>query len=161
MTPQDEQNAWQEYVKTFNIGNLFLLHPTLTGDWDTDKAEYIKYWTNNHIKKPVMTDEVKAHFFCETPEAKCTMNYCDDNGCQSRKRIMVDSPITPAHYGGSDEPYEAIKVIQAWELNFPLGNVVKYVKRAGKKENTTALQDLLKAKKYLEFEIAKHETLHS
>ena|SRR5690606_6635816 len=27
--------------------------------------------------------------FCETPEEKCTMNYCDDNGCQNRKRIRA------------------------------------------------------------------------
>lgn len=73
---------------------------------------------------------------------------------------MQDTPITPAHYGGADNTYEAIKVIEAWGLNFSLGNVIKYISRAGKKENTTALQDLLKAKKYLEFEIEKHEKLH-
>lgn len=27
--------------------------------------------------------------FCETPEEKCTMNYCDENGCQNRKRNLV------------------------------------------------------------------------
>lgn len=30
--------------------------------------------------------------FCETPEEKCTMNYCDDNGCQNRKRALVSEP---------------------------------------------------------------------
>jgi hypothetical protein len=39
----------------------------------------------------------------------------------------------PAHYGG-DAPYEAIKVIEAWELGFHLGNTVKYICRAGKKD---------------------------
>ena len=34
--------------------------------------------------------EKKPHLFCETPEAKCTMNYCDDNGCQNRKRHLVE-----------------------------------------------------------------------
>jgi hypothetical protein len=28
--------------------------------------------------------------FCEDPSEKCTMNYCDDNGCQNRKRIIID-----------------------------------------------------------------------
>ena len=28
--------------------------------------------------------------FCETPEEECTMNYCDDNGCQNRKRNYVN-----------------------------------------------------------------------
>jgi len=34
--------------------------------------------------------EPKPHSFCETPEAKCTMNYCDENGCQNRKRVLVE-----------------------------------------------------------------------
>ena len=39
----------------------------------------------------------------------------------------------PSHYGGADNPYEAIKVIEAWQLGFCLGNTVKYISRAGKK----------------------------
>jgi len=53
----------------------------------------------------------------------------------------------PAHYGGKDNPYEAIKVIEAWGLGFCLGNVVKYVSRSGKKGD--ALEDLKKAAWYL------------
>ena len=53
----------------------------------------------------------------------------------------------PDHYGGADNPYEAIKVIEAWELDFCLGNTVKYIGRAGKKDNR--LQDLKKAHWYL------------
>ena len=34
--------------------------------------------------------EKKPHSFCETPEEKCTMNYCDENGCQNRKRYLVE-----------------------------------------------------------------------
>ena len=55
----------------------------------------------------------------------------------------------PKHYGG-DTTYEAIKVIEAWELNFHLGNVVKYISRAGKKDLTKTKEDLLKAKWYLD-----------
>jgi len=38
----------------------------------------------------------------------------------------------PDHYGGADNVYEAIKVIDAWSLGFALGNTVKYISRAGK-----------------------------
>jgi hypothetical protein len=58
----------------------------------------------------------------------------------------------PAHYGGADNPYEAIKVIEAWNLGFCLGNAVKYIARAGKKG--AALEDLQKARWYLDREIA-------
>lgn len=44
-----------------------------------------------------------------------------------------DAINNPAHYGGIENPYEAIKVIEAWQLDFHLGNVVKYIARAGKK----------------------------
>jgi hypothetical protein len=61
----------------------------------------------------------------------------------------------PSHYGGEDNPYEAIKVINAHDLNFCLGSVVKYVIRAGKKDYETRIKDLQKAIRYLQFEIDK------
>lgn len=57
----------------------------------------------------------------------------------------------PAHYGGADDPYEVIKVIEAWGLNFHLGNTVKYVARCGKKDDE--IQELEKALFYLKREI--------
>jgi len=63
----------------------------------------------------------------------------------------------PEHYGGADNTYEAIKVIEAWGLNFCLGNVVKYVSRAGKKKDNNLLQDLKKAEWYLQREISNME----
>jgi len=56
----------------------------------------------------------------------------------------------PAHYGG-DTIYETIKVIEAWELNFNLGNTVKYISRVGKKGER--LEQLRKAQFYLNREI--------
>lgn len=61
----------------------------------------------------------------------------------------------PAHYGGAGNPFEVIEVIEEWSLGFHLGNVVKYVARAGKKGN--ALEDLKKAQWYLSRLIQKLE----
>ena len=58
----------------------------------------------------------------------------------------------PQHYGG-DTVYETIKVIEAWNLNFRLGNAVKYISRAFNKG--TPLEDLKKAAWYLNREIEK------
>lgn len=55
----------------------------------------------------------------------------------------------PSHYCFSE--YEPRKVIRSWGLNFNLGNTVKYVARAGRKDDI--LQDLKKARQYLDFEI--------
>jgi len=59
----------------------------------------------------------------------------------------------PNHYGGKDNPYEAIKVIEAWDLGFNLGNTIKYISRAGKKIDI--LEDLEKASWYINREINK------
>lgn len=69
---------------------------------------------------------------------------------------MTDAVNHPQHYGGGDNPYEAIKVIEAWRLGFCLGNAVKYIARAGKKADP-ALQDLKKARWYLDREITNLE----
>jgi hypothetical protein len=61
----------------------------------------------------------------------------------------------PQHYGGEDNQYEAIKVIEAWELDFCLGNVIKYISRAGKKGSK--MEDLRKAQWYLERKILQLE----
>jgi hypothetical protein len=59
----------------------------------------------------------------------------------------------PDHYGGKDNIYEARKVIRAWKLGFNLGNVVKYISRAGKKDPAKHIEDLEKALFYLRDEI--------
>jgi hypothetical protein len=68
--------------------------------------------------------------------------------------IPQDRVNHPAYYGGADNPYEAIKVIEAWDLGFCLGNAVKYISRAGRKDPATTVEDLEKARWYLDREIA-------
>lgn len=55
----------------------------------------------------------------------------------------------PHHYGGAASKYEAIKIIEACNLGFHLGNVLKYILRAGKK-SSLELEDLKKARWYLD-----------
>lgn len=60
----------------------------------------------------------------------------------------------PGHYQfGDNNVYEAIKVIEAWDLDFHLGNTVKYISRAGKKNPEKELEDLEKASWYLQRKI--------
>lgn len=66
---------------------------------------------------------------------------------------MSEQVNHPEHYGGENNPYEAIKVIEAWQLDFCLGNTVKYISRAGKKNTDKVIEDLEKAKWYLERKI--------
>ena len=65
---------------------------------------------------------------------------------------MKDNNKTPSHYQGTIQP---IDLINAQDLNFNLGNVVKYVCRAGKKQGENVLSDLDKAKNYINYEIER------
>jgi len=55
----------------------------------------------------------------------------------------------PNHYGGADNQYEVIKIIEALNLDFHTGNAIKYLIRAGKKDPTKELEDLRKAAWYV------------
>lgn len=63
----------------------------------------------------------------------------------------------PAHY--TDSNIEVIDYIEDKKLGFKLGNCVKYISRAGKKEGNSRLKDLQKAKWYLDREVANESIL--
>jgi hypothetical protein len=48
---------------------------------------------------------------------------------------------------------QAIDVIKEWGMNFALGNVLKYISRAGKKKSASYEEDLIKALWYLCYEL--------
>lgn len=54
----------------------------------------------------------------------------------------------PGHYTFGQ--HEVLDVIEDWKLPYHLGNVIKYIARAGRKSADTELQDLKKAKFYLD-----------
>ena len=65
------------------------------------------------------------------------------------KKEMVNHP---SHY---NQGIETIEYIESWSMNFNTGNVIKYVTRAGYKDNQ--LEDLKKAMWYLQREIDRIE----
>lgn len=68
--------------------------------------------------------------------------------------LKIDDSVfsTPSHYQGAIQP---IDLINAQDLNFNLGNVVKYVCRAGKKDGESKEKDLKKALDYINFELER------
>lgn len=75
---------------------------------------------------------------------------CFDTDYNISDNIRVDpNPISPEHYKRlSPEPKD---VIRSWGLNFNLGSAVKYISRAGHKDEI--VQDLKKAQQFIQFEI--------
>jgi len=72
------------------------------------------------------------------------------------KHDMVNHP---AHY--TDGGIEVIDFIEAKRLGYHLGNVVKYICRAGKKGTNNGLEDLRKAQWYLKRAIERNEVYPS
>lgn len=48
------------------------------------REEVLKYFPNEFQEGP------KVNTFCENKEKECNLNYCDENGCQERKRNLVE-----------------------------------------------------------------------
>jgi len=98
-------------------------------------------------------------YSAKTADYKC--GYCNDtkklhfpvSGTTIVCHYCQVQPTQPQPYYHSGT-YEAINVIEAWGLNFSLGNVIKYVARAGRKTDNP-IEDLEKAKWYIEREIEK------
>lgn len=70
--------------------------------------------------------------------------------------ITTDNPIRPAHYTALDP--EPIKAIEGWGLGFCLGNCVKYLARAGRKDPAKEIEDCEKAAWYLNRHIEQLKT---
>lgn len=94
------------------------------------------------IKKP-------TKLFVQPQHKDAAMKLLAELDAAEKKLDLVNKP---PHYktGG----VETIDFIEAKDLNYRLGNVVKYVVRCGKKANSDPVQDLEKAAFYLNREIA-------
>ena len=67
--------------------------------------------------------------------------------------MVNHDPIhNPSHYAAGRK-YETIEVIEDWDLSYRLGNSVKYISRAGRKDPAKTVEDLKKARWYLDREI--------
>ena len=101
----------------------------------------VAWWFGDSRNKPIETLVMMHKFGYEV---------------QKEKLYTVEIPnptsSTPKHYQGTIQP---IDLINAQDLNFNLGNVVKYVCRAGKKQGENILSDLEKAKNYINYEIER------
>jgi hypothetical protein len=93
--------------------------------------------------------------FISDKEFEETMGMITAEGLKNLQKLNeLDTVVNhPSHYGGEGNIYETIKVIRAWNLGFSLGNAVKYLSRAGKKDPATRIEDLKKAVWYIQEEI--------
>jgi len=91
------------------------------------------------------------------PEAKVANVLSTDGEVKQWQKEVVDKandPVNhPSHY--TDGKIEVIDFIEDKKLNFHLANAVKYISRAGKKDPGKEIEDLEKARWYLDRYIQK------
>jgi hypothetical protein len=76
-----------EFLKWF-VKNPTCEFVEIVDDWNSPRIDAYEY----RVIIPNLEMSIKErepHSFCETPNEKCSMNYCDENGCQNRKRNLV------------------------------------------------------------------------
>lgn len=140
-------------------------------DITTEEIEAAQYINKIHNEKANVIEEYSTiggsdpflsramYYFRFKNEGYCFETDLVEIESESNSEIESENdPVNnPAHY--TYGKIEVIDYILDKELDFCLGNVIKYVSRAGHKNN--ALEDLQKAAKYLEFKINELKTKES
>lgn len=92
----------------------------------------------------------------ELDRALALIGYEDQADKTPEDPIIEDDPVNhPSHY--TDGKIEVIDFIEDKKLGFCLGNAVKYIARAGKKDPSKEVEDLKKARWYVERRIKELE----
>lgn len=108
------------------------------------KPPYIYYvrWKHENKNNKAVFKSPRSRLIQEVFQAKKALDVIE------KKPDLVNKP---PHY--TDGGVDTLTFIEAKDLNYRLGNVIKYVSRCGKKLNSDPLQDLMKARFYLQREI--------
>lgn len=85
---------------------------------------------------------------CDVEEKPKTITSTVDTGIFNKEAVNH-----PSHYNTGK--YEVIEVIEDWNLDFCLGNAIKYIARAGKKDPNKTIEDLNKAIWYINRKIGE------
>lgn len=108
-----------------------------------------QYWNDIDRSHLIVGIEI-VEFEEDSKEKKCQTR-ADITKMEIATNEKVDIVSHPAHYTmGTIEPKDFIR---DQGLNFNRGNVIKYTVRAGRKDKSKEIEDIRKAKQYLEFEI--------
>jgi hypothetical protein len=140
-------------TKPIEIAKKLKVKPNLVYQvaWHAKKANKKKKATYKSPRSKLIQAVFQANREIEAIKAKPLQLDLSGNFGIGTAVSGIDLVNHPPHYktGG----IEVLDFIEAKDLNYRLGNVVKYVSRAGKKINSDPVQDLEKARFYLEREI--------
>ncbi|WP_290451815.1 DUF3310 domain-containing protein [Faecalibaculum rodentium] len=169
VTPEPGQiwrsKSWKRQVKVVDVFNMGSQEPLVTykyldGDyidwirvnrrWYLEVFEFVRESEDDLHKNPenlgTSSEPSQKVGTCQKTPISESLQQED---CKKRAFVRP-SHETPEHYRLDPEP---IAVIKAWDLGFCLGNVIKYLARAGHKAGESRDKDLHKAMEYLRMEL--------
>lgn len=107
---------------------------------------------NCHINSTEVC-EIAQNYIEEPEKAVNTVEKIEENNMD--ETYEFDEAVNPKHY--QDKELQPIKVIHAWQLNFNLGSVIKYIGRLGEKDDP--IQELEKCLWYIKDEINERQKI--
>jgi len=111
------------------------------------------YFSSSTMKgKELSPEDVQERIKTYNPHNVKDLKYMDlSDPVHDFRKDIPPFNSRPEYYGGKDSTYEVFSVLEAWKLDkdFYLGNVLKYLARAGKK-SFNKKEDLEKALVYLQ-----------
>ena len=112
--------------------------------FDVDKS-----WYKEENKSKVTAKKTK-----QTKETLPVISEVEANRFDGLVEHIRQSAVNhPSHYTNHPSGIECIQITE--HMNFCLGNAIKYIWRAGLKDNTAAVEDLMKASWYIDREIMR------
>ena len=103
----------------------------------------------------VQPKECDICVFCDGTHPQETCSNANFTETEKVKKVYKPNINHPDYYLGTRK-FEPIDVILDWDLGFCLGNAIKYISRAGRKDKNKTVEDLQKAKWYIEREIQQY-----
>lgn len=124
------------------------------------RAEIKKYCMERFCTNCLLNERLNCYQFATNAEIESNYRlvFGDDNTESESVNIPVvenDRVNHPSHY--NDGKIEVIEYIEDKNLDFCLGNAVKYISRAGKKNKDKEVEDLKKAIWYIDRRIKQIE----
>ena len=133
---------------------------------DYDCEERCSYYLRRYLEQEIEVNESDLKVINDKKkEVNVSVEATDEQidtkeALDDVKEPVENDPVNhPTHY--TDTKIEVIDYIEDKGLNFNRGNVIKYVSRAGKKDPNKEVEDLEKARFYLNREIERLEKLQN
>ena len=161
----------------FDAGEIItLLNHMEDADWDCiDSNGYFFIFNESEfepIKDELVVDnkeqidkglikEIDLNFNQDKKGVDNFLSKFDKENLENSDKQLIDEFVDNNYYGEKNNPYEVIKITNNLDLNFNRGNVLKYILRAGKKDANKEIQDLQKAKHYIDYEIERLKIMNN